>query len=130
VHVTSSRASVNVSRLQQTRTPGVLRPKFRDVGESPQSEQGGLAVHSRKVFSRTGMPLTVTIHYVKPVLNWTNVCSPNILRTVRRNMILFLIELLVRRKWVGQFRLYFVRNWLVMRCKLRPELAADAQQTA
>ena len=68
---------------------------------------------------------------VKPVLNWANVCSPNILRTVRRTMIRFLIELLVRRTWFGQFdELYFILNWLVMRCKLRPELAADAQQTA
>ena len=68
--------------------------------------------------------------YVKPVLNWANVCSPNILRTLRRTMIRFLIELLVRRTWFGQSKLYFVLKWLVMRCKLRPELAADAQQTA
>ena len=67
---------------------------------------------------------------LKPVLNWANVCSPNILRTLRRTMIRFLIELLVRRIWFGQSKLYFVLNWLVMRCKLRPELAADAQQTA
>ena len=60
---------------------------------------------------------------LKPVLNWTNVCSPNILRTLRRTMIRFLIELLVRRIWFGQSK-------LVMRCKLRPELAAGAQQTA
>ena len=33
---------------------------------------------------------------LKPVLNWANVCSPNILRTLRRTMIRFLIELLVR----------------------------------
>ena len=40
-------------------------------------------------------------------------------------------ELLVHRTWFGQFNdFYFVLNWLVMRCKLRPELAADAQQTA
>ena len=45
-------------------------------------------------------------------------------------MIRFLIELLVRRTWFGQSKLYFVLNWLVMRCKLRPELAADTQQTA
>ena len=55
---------------------------------------------------------------------------PNILRTLRRTMIRFLIELLVRRIWFGQSKLYFILNWLVMRCKLRPELAADAQQTA
>ena len=67
---------------------------------------------------------------VKPVLNWANVCSPNILRTLRRTMIRFLIELLVRRIWFGQSKLYFILNWLVMRCKFRPELAADAQQTA
>ena len=67
---------------------------------------------------------------LKPVLNWANVCSPNILRTVRRTMIRFLIELLVRRTWFGQSKLYFVLKWLVMKCKLRPELAADAQQTA
>jgi len=40
---------------------------------------------------------------LKPVLNWANVCSPNILQTVRRTMIRFLIELLVRRTWFGQF---------------------------
>ena len=67
----------------------------------------------------------------KPVLNWANVCSPNILRTVQRTMIRFLTELLVRRTMFGQFdELRFVLNWLLMRCKLRPELAADAQQTA
>ena len=60
----------------------------------------------------------------KPVLNWANVCSPNILRTLRRTMIRFLIKLLVRRIWFGQSKLCFILNWLVMRCKLRPELAA------
>ena len=60
---------------------------------------------------------------LKPVLN--------IHRTVRRTMIRFLIELSVRRTWFGHFdELYFILSWLVMRCKLRPELAADAQQTA
>ena len=66
----------------------------------------------------------------KPVLNWANVCSPNILRTVGRTRIPFLIELLVRRTCFGQSKLDLVLNWLVMRCKLRPELAANAQQTA
>ena len=75
----------------------------------------------------------VTVHHevsLKLVLNWANVCSPNILRTLRRTMIRFLIELLVRRIWFGQFELDFILNWLVMRCKLWPELAADAQQIA
>ena len=40
-------------------------------------------------------------------------------------------RMFVHRTYVGQFdELYFVLNWLVMRCKLWPELAADAQQTA
>ena len=68
------------------------------------------------------------IHF--DIRSWANVCSPNILRTLRRTMIRFLTELLVRRIWFGQSKLYFILNWLVMRCKLRPELAADAQQTA
>ena len=74
--------------------------------------------------TRTEMPLLTNL---KPVLNWAKVGSPNTLRTVRRTVIRFLIELLVCRTWFGQFdELYFVLNWLVMRCKLRPELAADS----
>ena len=81
--------------------------------------------------SRGGRPgLPVLMSLFKPVLNWANVSSPNILRTLRRTMIRFLIELLVRRIWFGQSKLYFILNWLVTRCKHRPELAADAQQTA
>ena len=50
-------------------------------------------------------------------------------RTVRRTMIRFLIEILFRRTSFEQFdELYFVLNWVVMRCKLRPELAAETQQ--
>ena len=102
-------------------------------------EDGQNLVRSNASFSNVLTLLTkrseenTTWHFtsLKPVLNWANVCPRNILRTVRRNMISFLIELLVRRTWFGQFdELYFVLNWLVMRCKLRPELAADAQQTA
>ena len=51
----------------------------------------------------TQVKLGSTPDRLKPVLNWANVCSPNILRTVRRTMIRFLIELLVRRTWFGQF---------------------------
>ena len=65
--------------------------------------------------------------HVKPVLNWVNICSPNILRTLWRTIIHFLIELLVWQTWFGQFdELYFVLNWLVMRCQLWLKLAADA----
>ena len=45
-------------------------------------------------------------------------------------MIRFLIELLVHQTWFGQSKLYFILKWLIMRCKLWPKLAADAQQTA
>ena len=42
------------------------------------------------------------------------VCSPNILRTVRRTIIRFLFELLVRRTWFGHLdELCFVLNWLI-----------------
>ena len=37
-------------------------------------------------------------------------------------MIRFLTELLVRRTWFGQSKLYFVLRGLVMRCKLRPDV--------
>ena len=71
----------------------------------------------------------VRLVHLKPILNWANVCSPNILQTVQQTMIRFLIKLLVGRTWIGQSKLYFVLKWLVMRCKLRPEREADAQQT-
>ena len=67
---------------------------------------------------------------LSPFLTGRMFVRPNILRTLRRSMIDFLIELLVRRKWFGQSKLYFILNWLVMRCKLRPEPAENAQQTA
>ena len=45
---------------------------------------------------------------------------------MRRTIIRFLIERLVRRTWFGQFdELCFVLNWLILRCKLRPELASQ-----
>ena len=74
--------------------------------------------------------MTAIHSHLKPVLNWANVCSPKILRTLRQTMIRFLIELLLRRTWFGQSKLYFILKWLVMICELRPELVADAQQTA
>ena len=45
----------------------------------------------------SGAPLSIRYHVstrLKPVLNWANVCSPTILRTVQRTMIRFLIQLL------------------------------------
>ena len=67
---------------------------------------------------------------LSPFLTGRMFVCPNILRTLRRTMICFLIELLVRWIWFGQSKLYFILNWLVMRCKLRPRHAADVQQTA
>ena len=72
---------------------------------------------------RTEVPLLTSL---KLFLNWANVCSPNIIRTVRRTMIRFLIELLVPRTWFGQFdEIYFFLNWLVTRSKLRPEFCGS-----
>ena len=103
------------------------------VGRDGQSHKTVSTNHN--LFKEKGQPKgyrteVLPLTSLKPVLNWANVCSPNILRTLRRTMIRFLIELLVRRIWFGQSKLYFILNWLVMRCKLRPELAADEQQTA
>ena len=47
---------------------------------------------------------------------------PNVLRTLRRTMIRFLIEHLVRRIWFGQSRLYFILNWLVWDVSFGPNL--------
>ena len=69
-------------------------------------------------------------YVLSPFLTGRMFVRPNILRTLWRTMIHFLIELLVRRIWFGQSKLYFILSWLVMRCKLQPELVADAQQTA
>ena len=56
-------------------------------------------------------PRSANARGLKPVLNWANVCSPNMLRTHRRTMIRFLIELLLRRTWIGQFE-EFTRSQL------------------
>ena len=124
------------------RLPLVFGHPYR--GQSMRYLNSGVSCNKSDLLARRSLPgvtgfqtaclpgdCTPLIFRLKPVLNWANVCSPNILRTVRRTMICFLIELLFRRTWFGQFNeLYFILNWLVMRCKLRPELAADAQQTA
>ena len=68
---------------------------------------------------------------VSPFLIGRTFASPNIVRSIRRTLLRFLIEFIVRRTWFGQFdELYFVLNWLIMTCKFRPEPAAEAQQTA
>ena len=54
------------------------------------------------------------VRTVRRTLLRSQLAWPNILRTVRRTMIRFLNELLVRRTWFGQFdELYFVLSWLV-----------------
>ena len=67
---------------------------------------------------------------IKPFLTGRMFVRRTYFGPLRGTMIRFLIELLVRRIWFGQSKLYFILKWPVMRCKLRPELAADAQQTA
>ena len=48
---------------------------------------------------------------VKPVLNLANICFADIVRSIRRTLLRFLTELIVRRTWFGQFgELYFVIN--------------------
>ena len=59
---------------------------------------------------------------LSPFLTGRMFVRPNILWTLWQTMIRFLIELLVRWIWFGQSKLYFILNWLVMRCKLRPNL--------
>ena len=83
-----------------------------------------------KLFRHVEDIIIITNSALSPFLTGRMFVRPNILRTLRRTMIRFLIELLVRRIWFGQSKLYFILNWLVMRCKLQPELAADALQTA
>ena len=68
----------------------------------------------------------LSVTALSPFLTGRMFVRPNILRTLRRTMIRFLIELLVRRIWFGQSKFYFILNWLVMRCKLQPEHAADS----
>ena len=90
-----------------------------------------LAIHINKLSIHCSAKCHESSEFVlSPFLTGRMFVRPNILQTLRRTMIRFLIEHLVRRIWFGQSRLYFILNWLVMRCKLRPELAADAQQTA
>ena len=50
--------------------------------------------------------------HLKLVLNWASVCSPNILRTVRRTTIRFLIEFLLRRTLVQTVRRTILRSKL------------------
>ena len=99
------------------------------------SRLSAVKIQTRKRLKRAlvigaGEPVWPSGKALSPFLTGRMFVRPNMLRTLRRTMIRFLIELLVRRIWFGQSKLYFILNWLVMRCKLRPELAADVQQTA
>ena len=71
------------------------------------------------------MQYQVVLLPLSPFLTGRMFVRPNILRTLRRTMIRFLIEHLVRRIWFGQSKLYFILNWLEMRCKLREESLAQ-----
>ena len=91
------------------------------VGNDGQSHKAVSTNHN--LFEEKGEPK----RYRTEVLPLTSITPYCYVRTVRRTVIRFLTELSVRRTWFQQFdELYFVLNWLVMRCKLRPDLAADA----
>ena len=64
---------------------------------------------------------------LKPVLNWVKCLFAEHTSDSLTNYDLFLIELLICWTWFGQFEeLYFILNWLIMRRKLQPKLAADS----
>jgi len=65
---------------------------------------------------------------IKPVLNWANcLCAKH----TSDSSMKFLNWTLVCRTLCRQFdELCFILNWLIMRCKLRPKLVAEARQTA
>ena len=94
------------------------------VFESRPSDASWPTDEPRSQCCRESVCLSVTA--LSPFLTGRMFVRPNILRTLRRTMIRFLIELLVRRIWFGQSKFYFILNWLVMRCKLQPEHAADS----
>ena len=96
---------------------------------SGQSKEGSCLAMGASLVTRISRR-AVMHSTLKPVLNWANVCSPEHTSDTSTNYDSFLNWTLVRRIWFWQSKLYFILNWLVMRCKLRPELAADAQQTA
>ena len=54
--------------------------------------------------AKTKYQQSMKSYMFKPILNWANVCLPNILRTDQRTMIRFLIQLLVCQTWFGQFK--------------------------
>ena len=85
-----------------------LPPPFRGL-HSP-----GVRKHCQIIFACYFRKSSIST--LSPFLIGRMFVRPNILRTLRRTMIRFLIELLVRRIWSGHSKLYFILNWLVMRC--------------
>ena len=112
-------------------SPSEAIPKKRKTFSS-LSSLGRWSCHFRNVvcYATMGKTMAKLLKSLSPFLTGRMFVHPNILQTLRRTTIHFLIELLVCWIWFEQSKLYFILNWLVMRCKLRPELAADGQQTA
>ena len=76
-------------------------------------------------------PVLLVPQNIKPVLSWVNCLFAEPSTDSSTNYDSFLNWILVRRTWFEQFNeLCFVLNLLLMRFKPRPELAAEAQQTA
>ena len=144
LHQPMPKVTISETQVKALRKRCVLRLDLKDVRDGDNRVCIGTEFHTQGLYIalRASSAVCSLAHVcnfwirsdllflVKPVLNWANVCLLNILWTLRRTMICFLIELLVCRIWFGQSKLYFILIWLVMRCKLRSELVADAQQTA
>ena len=110
-----------------------LSQYLKQLNILPSTGQENNAVQPKQ---RSGLALRQTCHRfspfncwfkLKPVLNWANVSLSNTSdRSMNYDSFLnwtFSSPNMVRT-------LYFVLNWLVMRCKLWPELEAEAQQTS
>ena len=104
------------------------------LSERPTPSSNGHSTQSQKANRKDPAASDRCLPSLSPFLIGRTFASPNIVRNIRRTLLRFLIELIVPRTWFGQLvnnsELYFVLNWLIMRCKLQPELAAEAQQTA
>ena len=99
---------------------------FPTVYYYPEHQSGWLYSLYFHIKLHTGHHHHAASKILSPFLTGWMFVRPNILRTLWRTMIHFIIKLLVHRIWFGQSKLYFILDWLVMRCKLRPKLAADS----
>ena len=94
-----------------------VRTVWRQFVKSAQCQRKGQGKHAVVYFFFACLNLFLT--------GWT-FASPNIFRSFHWTLLCFLIELTVHWTWFGHFdEQYFILNWLIMRCKLQPELVAE-----